>query len=60
MEPEGGASAASGRTIKVGGFRGGRPSLAELRKLNAPGVWRCFGSLSVGPEEQVGGEKNAK
>ena len=26
------------RTIRVGGFGGGRPTLAELRKLNEPGL----------------------
>eukprot|EP00438_Fugacium_kawagutii_P014801 Skav228790 [mRNA] locus=scaffold589:715744:719207:- [translate_table: standard] len=26
-------------TIRVGGFGGGRPSLAELKKLNVPGPW---------------------
>ncbi|CAE7556769.1 KIF3A [Symbiodinium sp. CCMP2456] len=37
------------RTVKVGGrFFGGRPSLAELRKLNVPGL-----------DEQVGGQKKA-
>ncbi|OLQ11031.1 Kinesin-like protein KIF3A [Symbiodinium microadriaticum] len=44
-----GHGAASTRTVNVGArFFGGRPSLAELRKLNVPGV-----------DEQVGGQKKA-
>lgn len=38
----------TGRTIKVGGFKGGRPTLAELQKLNIPGL-----------DEQLGSDKKA-
>eukprot|EP00435_Cladocopium_sp_Y103_P054519 s1907_g17.t1 len=63
VEPDGGASGAGvaasiGRTIKVGGFGGGRPSLAELRKLNEPGLG-IGQTEAVGPDEQLGGEKKA-